>query len=245
MRSALVAGALLAFALSFDEVIVTTFTAGGQQTLPLWILTNLSRPNQLPIVNVVGVAVIVLSAVPVYLAHRLTRDEAVVRRGRPPPGHRWSTGASSRVWCFLVALAGGLVGLVLGNLRLPATVFVSTSAAAGGGANLAISAIAALTGGVVHIRAGRINWRLVALDGAAVDRRRGGRRLPGGHDPGHAAARSSSPRVLLQAGRSILLRRPTQAEARARARATATALDVRAAALTRLGDRRPRRRSSA
>jgi putative spermidine/putrescine transport system permease protein len=77
MRSALVAGALLAFALSFDEVIVTTFTAGGQQTLPLWILTNLSRPNQLPIVNVVGVAVIVLSALPVYLAHRLTRDEAV------------------------------------------------------------------------------------------------------------------------------------------------------------------------
>jgi putative spermidine/putrescine transport system permease protein len=77
MRSAIVAGALLAFALSFDEVIVTTFTAGGQQTLPLWILTNLSRPNQLPIVNVVGVAVIVLSAVPVYLAYRLTRDEAV------------------------------------------------------------------------------------------------------------------------------------------------------------------------
>ena len=76
MRSALVAGALLAFALSFDEVIVTTFTAGGQQTLPLWILTNLSRPNQLPIVNVVGVAVIALSAVPVYFAHRLTRDEA-------------------------------------------------------------------------------------------------------------------------------------------------------------------------
>jgi putative spermidine/putrescine transport system permease protein len=77
LRGAIVAGALLAFALSFDEVIVTTFTAGGQQTLPLWILTNLSRPNQLPIVNVVGVAVIVLSAVPVYLAYRLTRDEAV------------------------------------------------------------------------------------------------------------------------------------------------------------------------
>jgi putative spermidine/putrescine transport system permease protein len=77
MRSALVAGALLAFALSFDEVIVTTFTAGGSQTLPIWILTNLSRPNQLPIVNVVGVLVIVLSTVPVYFAHRLTRDEAV------------------------------------------------------------------------------------------------------------------------------------------------------------------------
>jgi uncharacterized membrane protein YfcA len=65
------------------------------------------------------------------------------------------------IWCFLVALAGGLVGLVLGNLRLPATVFVSTSAAAGGGANLAISAIAALTAAIVHIRHGRINWRLV------------------------------------------------------------------------------------
>src|SRR5215203_3653876 len=77
LRSALVAGALLAFALSFDEVIVTTFTAGASQTLPIWILTNLSRPNQLPIVNVVGVLVIALSAVPVYFAHRLTRDEGV------------------------------------------------------------------------------------------------------------------------------------------------------------------------
>ena len=77
LRSAMVAGALLAFALSFDEVIVTTFTAGGQQTLPLWILTNLSRPNQLPIVNVVGVLVILLSAIPVYYAHHLTQDEAV------------------------------------------------------------------------------------------------------------------------------------------------------------------------
>ena len=72
LRSALVAGALLAFALSFDEVIVTTFTAGASQTLPIWILANLSRPNQLPIVNVVGVLLILLSAVPVYLAHRLT-----------------------------------------------------------------------------------------------------------------------------------------------------------------------------
>jgi putative spermidine/putrescine transport system permease protein len=74
MRSALVAGALLAFALSFDEVIVTTFTAGDQATLPIWILTNLSRPNQLPIVNVVAVLVVALSAIPVYLAHRLTVD---------------------------------------------------------------------------------------------------------------------------------------------------------------------------
>ena len=66
------------------------------------------------------------------------------------------------VWCFLVALAGGLVGLVLGNLRLPATLVVASSVAAGGGANLAISAISALTAASVHARAGRINWRLVA-----------------------------------------------------------------------------------
>jgi len=65
-------------------------------------------------------------------------------------------------WCFLVALAGGLVGLVLGNIRLPATLLVASSTAAGGGANLAISAIAALTAAGVHIRHGRINWRLVA-----------------------------------------------------------------------------------
>jgi putative spermidine/putrescine transport system permease protein len=74
MRSALIAGALLAFALSFDEVIVTTFTAGSEQTLPIWILSNLSRPNQLPIVNVVALAVILLSAIPVYFAQRLTAD---------------------------------------------------------------------------------------------------------------------------------------------------------------------------
>jgi len=76
LRTALLAGALLAFALSFDEVIVTTFTAGPDATLPIWILTNLSRPNQLPIVNVVAVLVILLSAVPVYLAQRLSHDTA-------------------------------------------------------------------------------------------------------------------------------------------------------------------------
>jgi putative spermidine/putrescine transport system permease protein len=78
LRSALFAGALLAFALSFDEVIVTTFTAGADQTLPIWILTNLSRPNQLPIVNVVAVLVILLSAIPVYVAQRLSRDTSGV-----------------------------------------------------------------------------------------------------------------------------------------------------------------------
>jgi putative spermidine/putrescine transport system permease protein len=74
LRSALVAGALLAFALSFDEVIVTTFTAGQEQTLPLWIYANLSRPRQLPIVNVVAVLAIVLSLIPVWIAQRITSD---------------------------------------------------------------------------------------------------------------------------------------------------------------------------
>jgi putative spermidine/putrescine transport system permease protein len=82
MRTALAAGALLAFALSFDEIIVTLFTIGpGQETLPIWIFNNLFRPNQVPIVNVVAVAVVLLSIVPVYLAHRLTRDEGVTARG--------------------------------------------------------------------------------------------------------------------------------------------------------------------
>jgi putative spermidine/putrescine transport system permease protein len=74
MQTALVAGALLAFALSFDEIIVTTFTAGAEETLPIWIFTNIARPNQLPIVNVVAVMVILLSMIPVYFAQRLTRE---------------------------------------------------------------------------------------------------------------------------------------------------------------------------
>ena len=83
LRTALAAGALLAFALSFDEIIVTTFTIGaGEETLPIWIFRNLFRPNQLPIVNVVAVLVVLISIVPVYLAHRLTREEG----GRLPLG---------------------------------------------------------------------------------------------------------------------------------------------------------------
>jgi putative spermidine/putrescine transport system permease protein len=71
--SALLAGALLAFALSFDEIIVTNFTSGpGTQTLPLWIFTNYQRPNNVPLVNVAAVVVLVLSIVPVYIASRLT-----------------------------------------------------------------------------------------------------------------------------------------------------------------------------
>jgi len=77
LRSALMAGGLLAFALSFDEIIVTTFTLGtGMETLPIWILNNLFRPNQAPIVNVVAAVLIVASTVPVYLAQRLSGDTA-------------------------------------------------------------------------------------------------------------------------------------------------------------------------
>ena len=79
--TALVAGALLAFALSFDEIIVTTFTAGaGTQTLPIWIFANYARPNQLPLVNVAAVFVLLLSIVPVYFSARLTRDPAAIGR---------------------------------------------------------------------------------------------------------------------------------------------------------------------
>jgi putative spermidine/putrescine transport system permease protein len=88
MSTALVAGALLAFALSFDEIIVTRFTIGaGQETLPIWIFNNLFRPNEIPIVNVVAVIVVLLSIIPVYLAHRLTREEEGVtgRAGAPVP----------------------------------------------------------------------------------------------------------------------------------------------------------------
>src|ERR1700710_1795714 len=75
MKSALIAGGLLAFALSFDEIIVTNFTIGaGEQTLPIWISSNLFRPHELPIVNAVAVIVILISIIPVYLAHRLGGD---------------------------------------------------------------------------------------------------------------------------------------------------------------------------
>ena len=80
LRTSLVAGALLAFALSFDEIIVTNFTAGvGTQTLPLWIFNNYQRPNQLPLVNVAAVMVLVLSIIPVYLATRITHGEGLTR----------------------------------------------------------------------------------------------------------------------------------------------------------------------
>ncbi|WP_062204939.1 ABC transporter permease [Demequina salsinemoris] len=82
LKSALVAGGLLAFALSFDEIIVTTFTAGnGVTTLPLWILQNMFRPSQAPVVAVIAVILVVVSVVPIAIAQRLTaKDAATVSR---------------------------------------------------------------------------------------------------------------------------------------------------------------------
>ena len=79
MRSAILAGALLAFALSFDEVIVTIFTAGGVKTLPIWIFQSFRLANQLPLVNVAGVVAILLSVIPVYIATRLPDAAAGTR----------------------------------------------------------------------------------------------------------------------------------------------------------------------
>ncbi|WP_400997626.1 ABC transporter permease [Agromyces sp. GXQ0307] len=76
LRSALLAGGLLAFALSFDEIIVTTFTAGsGVTTLPIFILNNMFRPNQAPIVSVIAVVLVLVSIIPIWLAQRLSSDE--------------------------------------------------------------------------------------------------------------------------------------------------------------------------
>jgi putative spermidine/putrescine transport system permease protein len=86
IATALVAGGLLAFALSFDEVIVTTFTAGAQNTLPLWIFGNIRLGQQLPQVNVVVLFVIAITIVPVALAQRLTRDTGVLRSSARAPG---------------------------------------------------------------------------------------------------------------------------------------------------------------
>jgi putative spermidine/putrescine transport system permease protein len=74
LATALVAGGMLAFALSFDEVIVTTFTAGQQETLPIWIFGQLTKPRQRPVTNVVAVLVVAVTTLPILVAHHLTRD---------------------------------------------------------------------------------------------------------------------------------------------------------------------------
>jgi putative spermidine/putrescine transport system permease protein len=73
LAPAMVTGGMLAFALSFDEIIVTTFTAGNQQTLPLWIFSSLVRPRNRPVTNVVAVVVVLITFVPIVLAQLFTR----------------------------------------------------------------------------------------------------------------------------------------------------------------------------
>ena len=80
LSTALIGGALLAFALSFDEVIVTTFTAGAQNTLPLWIFGNIRLGQQLPEVNAVVFVIIAATVLPVTIAQRLTSDTGILRR---------------------------------------------------------------------------------------------------------------------------------------------------------------------
>jgi putative spermidine/putrescine transport system permease protein len=81
MATALLSGALLSFALSFDEVIVTLFTAGaGTQTIPIWIFASIQRPTELPVVNVVALVLLLLSVIPVYLAQRIAGDTAGLTR---------------------------------------------------------------------------------------------------------------------------------------------------------------------
>jgi putative spermidine/putrescine transport system permease protein len=82
LATALLAGGLLAFALSFDEIIVTTFTAGQDRTLPLWIFNSLFRPRQRPVTNVVAILVIAITFVPILVAQILTRDPTTRPSGR-------------------------------------------------------------------------------------------------------------------------------------------------------------------
>src|SRR3954453_6079131 len=96
LRTALAAGGLPAFPLPFDEIIVPTFTIGaGEETLPIWIFSRLFRPSQLPIVNVVAVLVVLISIVPVYLAHRLTREEGGAAAARGARGGGVETQATA------------------------------------------------------------------------------------------------------------------------------------------------------
>ncbi|TNC72988.1 ABC transporter permease [Rubellimicrobium roseum] len=78
IATALLAGGMLAFALSFDEVIVTTFTAGQQQTLPIWMLEELVRPRERPVTNVVAMVVVLVTFLPILGAYYLTRGTDTV-----------------------------------------------------------------------------------------------------------------------------------------------------------------------
>ena len=130
------------------------------------------------------------------------------------------------VWCFFVACAGGALGLVLGNIRLPAVLLVAASPAAGAGANIGISGVAAFAAALAHIRAGRINWRLFAcmappsMAGAVV----GG--LISGAIPDTALLLVIGV-ALVYFGVDLLRRKP-----RPRESASGDALDVRAAVVS-------------
>jgi uncharacterized membrane protein YfcA len=85
------------------------------------------------------------------------------QRGRGVHGYGRAVAlALVAIWCFVVALAGGAVGLVLGNIRLPVILLVASNPAAGAGANIGISGVAALAAAIAHVRAGRVDWRLFA-----------------------------------------------------------------------------------
>lgn len=73
LGSALLAGGMLAFALSFDEIIVTTFTAGHERTLPLWLLNQLGRPREVPVTNVVALLIMLMTTIPILGAYWLSR----------------------------------------------------------------------------------------------------------------------------------------------------------------------------
>ena len=103
MRTALLAGGLLAFALSFDEIIVTNFTAGaGTQTIPMWILSAIQRPAELPVVNVVALVLIVLSVIPVWLATRISRRSDGGRPGLTAGRYQ------RRAWSRITAMAASI-----------------------------------------------------------------------------------------------------------------------------------------
>ncbi len=137
--------------------------------------------------------------------------------------------AAVAVWCFVVALAGGLVGLVLGNIRLPVVLLAASSPAAGAGANIGISAVAAATASIAHVRAGRVNWRLFiymappSILGAVL----GG--LVSGALPGDALLIGIG---LLLVYFGVDLLRTSDARANPSAQGDGRALDLRAAAIS-------------
>jgi putative spermidine/putrescine transport system permease protein len=81
IATALLAGAILAFSLSFDEVIVTTFTAGNQQTLPIWIFSQMLKPRNRPITNVTALLVVLITAIPIIIAQRITSQSSDTEGG--------------------------------------------------------------------------------------------------------------------------------------------------------------------